>query len=146
MKTISVTTLLHGLCLFIFVAIIQSCQENHSSYKYHNNLPTTSLPRSVSDAEIIYRVTREVILNSSTPIVQKKDSIWERGYEYGWSVGYEDAENGYDYLFSYDDSRKGGKFLDGYINGYDDGFFSGKEELGTNAEDSDFESEVDEFD
>lgn len=127
------------------ILIIISCQGNRSTNINHHYPTKSDYPYS-SDADLIYKVTREIILNSSTPIVKQKDSIWDRGYEEGWEVGYEDAINGDEYMYNYDDTGKEGLFLDGYINGYDDGYNSGKEELANNYEDSNIELEEDEFD
>ena len=62
--------------------------------------------------------------NSRT--VKKQSSTWDRGYSYGWNVGYQDAIDANGAWASYDDSGKGGDFLDGYTAGYIDGYENGK--------------------
>lgn len=65
----------------------------------------------------------------TTPNVYRsnqRSSTWERGYSYGWDAGYEDAINGSGAWASYNESGKGGDFLDGYNSGYIDGYENGK--------------------
>lgn len=115
------------LCLFCFISVL-GCQGNSSSKRINSSYQQYGGSSSI-DIDVINRATIDAILNSSTPVIkQKKDTLWEKGYEYGWDAGYEDAVNGEAYLYSFDESNKGGKFLDGYSYGYDDGYSSGKKE------------------
>ena len=65
---------------------------------------------------------------TSKPRIQQRSSTWERGYDYGWEVGYQDGVNGEDLWCSYDEGRKGGQFLDGYHTGYYEGYQQGNSE------------------
>lgn len=66
--------------------------------------------------------------NTYNTTKRKTPSTWDRGYHYGWSVGYQDGIDGNDVWYSYDDSRKDGDFLNGYTSGYEDGYANGREE------------------
>ena len=57
--------------------------------------------------------------------VKRQSSTWDRGYSYGWDVGYQDAIDANGAWASYDDSGKGGDFLEGYTAGYIDGYENG---------------------
>ncbi len=57
----------------------------------------------------------------------KRDSDWDRGYNYGWNAGYQDAMDGNGMWYSYNDKGKGGSFLKGYTSGYEDGYANGRE-------------------
>ena len=74
---------------------------------------------------------------SSTSNRRQRGSNWDRGYSYGWSTGYQDAVDGNDKWYSYNESGKGGDFLDGYTSGYEDGYENGERERRDNNDDED---------
>lgn len=117
--------------LFLFTGC--ECSNSSSSYRYYSspsnnyNRPGSSQYNRLSNEEI------EAYLKQFESYHQprqwqrvKRSDAWEKGYDYGWDVGYEDAYNGNGAWASYDDSGKGGDFLDGYESGYIDGYESGK--------------------
>ncbi len=82
------------------------------------------------------------VFTNSNPAIKRRQrsSDWDRGYDYGWSAGYQDGVDGNEKWYSYDDSRKGGDFLDGYTSGYESGYENGRREW---REDNDVEEDED---
>lgn len=126
------------------IMIIQGCDGTNSSNSYHNNSRSysksiqPSYPQSNSlSNEQIQELLKQL---ESTPMPRQRQRIqrsedWERGYNYGWDTGYEDAVNGNGAWSNYDDSGKGGDFLDGYESGYIDGYESGRDDRDEDDED-----------
>ena len=121
------------LCLTL--SLFTGCECSNSSSSYHNySSPSNtykqpSYPQSNSlSSEEIEALLKQI---QSAPQLRQRQRIqrsdaWERGYSYGWDEGYEDAVNGNGAWASYDESGKGGDFLDGYESGYIDGYENGK--------------------
>ena len=123
------------LFLCITLSLVSGCDCSNSSGSHHNysspynNYKRPSYPKndilSNEEIEAILRQIQSVPQPIQRQRVQNSE-VWERGYSYGWDEGYEDAINGNGAWASYDDSGKGGDFLDGYESGYIDGYENGK--------------------
>ena len=123
------------VCLLLTTILFQGCECSNSSRTYQNSYPKPYTPQpyrsnqSISNAELQELLKQ---LESSHRPVQRqriqRSEDWERGYSYGWDLGYEDAVYGSGAWASYNSNGKGGDFLDGYENGYIDGYESGKDD------------------
>ena len=134
-------TLIFNFATIIVMVFLQGCECTNTSSNYNPpptiyRAPTTPSykPDNILTQEQIQRLLNQVESDNifNQPIQRRRferSDDWERGYNYGYDVGYEDAVNRNGAWASYDDSGKGGDFLDGYESGYIDGYETGKEEF-----------------
>lgn len=132
----------NALVVIASLIMIQGCDSYSSSnsnrdyskpYNHDINSVKKSIQEAIDESEEALKQIESTSYTLQRRRVQRSDE-WERGYSYGWDEGYDDAVNGNGAWASYDDSGKGGDFLDGYESGYIDGYESGKYDRDKDAE------------
>lgn len=131
--------LIYILFLFGGIAVLQGCECSNSSSHYSSPstpyypqakpvLPPSNTLSSGQLQELLKQLEQNHPVTQPRQRIQRTSSDWDRGYDYGWEAGYEDAINGNGAWASYDDYGKGGDFLDGYESGYIDGYENGRDD------------------
>ena len=93
---------------------------------YSTKSSEASKPEIIRKLDEVSAILKTIPQTSSRIQPTRRSPAWERGYGYGWDVGYQDAIDGNGAWASYNDAGKGGDFLDGYESGYIDGYENGK--------------------
>ena len=70
----------------------------------------------------------QILTSPSARSQRQRSSTYSRGYDLGWSTGYQDGVDGNEIWYSYNESGKAGDYLDGYSSGYQDGYTDGHNE------------------
>lgn len=128
-------TQLMAVLILLTITFFQSCEYSNSSSTYRSSNTQSCNSQSFRSIQSTSNEQLQEILkqieSSHRPVQRQRSQRsedWERGYNYGWDIGYGDAVNGNGAWASYNSNGKGGDFLDGYESGYIDGYENGKDD------------------